>query len=402
MNLVIRRARLVTPCPTRDRGALMGHLEVIPVARVVVRAGVIVEVGPDETGVPQADEIDADGRVLMPAFVDCHTHACWAGSRIDEWEQRLRGATYQQIMASGGGILSTVRAVRAASEEELAAGLRTRLNEFLRLGTTTVEIKSGYGLSTLDELKMLRAIRRASKDWAGTVVPTALLGHAIDPDVPNFVERTLKESLPAVHREFPDVPVDVFVENGAWSVEDAGRLLEAARCLGHPVRLHTDQFSSMGGIDLGLRLAARSVDHLEAGTPGDLERLGASQTTGVGLPVCGLHLDGRYANLRKAVDAGGRVAIATNYNPGSAPSMSMPLAIALAVRFCGLTPGEAIAAATLGGAHVLGFTDRGFIAPGARADLILLRHRNEAELAWELGGNPVEVVVCNGRVVHAR
>jgi imidazolonepropionase len=271
----------------------------------------------------------------------------------------------------------------------------------LREGTTTVEVKSGYGLGTEHELKMLRAIRAAAAEFPGTVVATALLGHAKDAADPDFVERVVVETLPAVHQEFPGVAVDAFCEDGAWSVGDCRRLLEAARRLGHPLRLHTDQFHDLGGLDLALELDARSVDHLEATRPDGLGRLAQSGTFGVMLPISGFHTDGRYANGRAFVDAGGKLVLASNCNPGSAPSSSMPFVIALAVRKLGLTVGEALPAVSSRAAELLGLGDRGTIAVGKRADLLLLRHRDERLLAYELGGNPVDVVVCGGRVVAA-
>jgi imidazolonepropionase len=386
------------------RGKDLGELGVIASADVLIENGLVSHVfapgaGPTDPGV---HVIEAAGRVLMPAFVDCHTHACWMGSRLDEWEHKLAGESYLDILARGGGIMSTVRAVRAASQEQLRAEVARHLHDFLLQGTTTLEIKSGYGLTTVDELKMLRATRDAAKTWPGTVVQTALLGHAMDTDDPRFVERVISETLPAIVREFPHIPVDVFCETSAWSLEDATALLKEAVKAGCPIRAHADQFNSLGMLRRCIELGARSVDHLEASTPDDLRLLAHSKTIGVGLPVCGLHMDGRYADLRTIVEAGGAVAIATNCNPGSAPTTSMPLAIAAAVRHCGLTPAQAIAAATVNGAAVLGLGDRGVIAHGARADLILLRHTDERALAYELGGNPVDLIVTGGRVFATR
>jgi imidazolonepropionase len=349
------------------------------------------------------DVIDADGRVLMPAFVDCHTHACWAGDRLDEWEMRLRGAAYLDILKAGGGIMSTVRAVRAAKGEDLTAALLERLGRMLSLGSAVVEVKSGYGLDARAELKMLDAIARAAKDTSGDfpqIMPTALLGHAIEGEGPDsaaaFVERTIRETLPQIHGRFPNVTVDAFCEQGAWSLEDTVRLLAAAGELGHPVRVHADQFNSMGMLREAVRLGARSVDHLEASTRDDLEFLAQSETFGIILPCSGFHLDRRFADARRLVDEGGLLALATNYNPGSSPCPSMAMAVALAVRFCGLTPAEAIAAATVNAADVLGLSDRGAIVEGQRADLLLLRHTDERMVAFEYGDDPIEMVLLGG------
>jgi imidazolonepropionase len=417
-SLCIRNARVLTLAGSRTRrGTALQELGVLPRADVLMEAGVIAAVGPEIPTLRPADrEIDARGRVVMPGFVDCHTHACFAGSRLDEWEAKCRGATYLEIMNAGGGIMSTVRATREAGEKELAGVLRDRLRAFLRLGTTTVEVKSGYGLSTHDELKMLRAIRdaavvegqdravRLSPNVLPGVVATALLGHAIpaeaagDPEA--FVARTVSETLDAVHAEFPGVAIDAYCEQGAWSVDQCFRLFSRARSLGHAVRVHADQFNALGMVERAVALGARSVDHLEATPRESLERLARSETFGVVLPCCGFHLDGRYADARGFIDAGGLLALATNFNPGSAPCMSMPAAIALAVRQLRLTPAEAIRACTVHGAEVLGLRDRGTIEAGARADLLVLSCTDERTLAYEFGGDPVEHVVRGGEVVR--
>jgi imidazolonepropionase len=394
----------------------MADLAVLDRGDVLIDADKIAAVGQNLSMPPRARVIEAAGRVLMPGFVDCHTHACWAGDRIDEWGQRLAGADYLDILKAGGGIMATVRAVRASTEEGLMAHLRRRLDSMLRLGSTTVEIKSGYGLSAESEIKMLRAIERAHAPGSfplrrrpmrqidepmplPSVITTALLGHAIDPEVKNFVDRTISETLPAIHKQFPGIPIDAFCESGAWSVADTVRLLSHAKKLGHPLRVHADQFNDLGMTPQAVRLGAVSVDHLEASSRESLDTLAASATFGVILPCCGLHLDGRYANVRRFVSAGGLLALATNLNPGSAPCPSMPMAVALAVRHCGISPAEAIIAATVNPATLLGLADRGTVAPGQRADLILLKHSDERALAYEFGDDPVDQVVLAGRVV---
>jgi len=230
------------------------------------------------------------------------------------------------------------------------------------------------------------------------VLATALLGHAFEGDLEDYVRMVVKDMLPEVSKEFPDIAVDAFCETGAWTVEACVRLFEKAR-KHHPIRVHADQFNSLGMIPEAVRMHARSVDHLEASTKKDLILLAQSPTCGVILPCTGLHTDQRFTRSRLFIEQGGALALATNCNPGTSPSHSMPFAIALAVRFCGLTPAEAIIAATANAATVLGLNDRGNIAPGQRADLILLHHKDERALAYELGGNPVDVVVVGGKVV---
>ena len=401
MSVLIRGARVLTlggDAPPR-RGHALSDPGAVPDVDVLVEGGRVAAVGEGLTLPAGARTIEANGRVLMPAFVDCHTHACSSGDRLDEWERKQAGATYLELLEAGGGIMSTVRAVRAASEAELAGSLGRRLGWMLREGTTTVETKSGYGLTTADELKMLRAIVNAGERWAGTVVPTACIGHAIDGDRDTFVARTIGETLPAVHAEFPGVAIDAYCEQGAWPLADCLKLFDRALELGHPVRVHADQFHDLGMIPEALRRGFRSVDHLEATTPEHLAQLAGSGVFGVMLPCSGFHVDGRYANGRAFVDADGALAIATNVNPGSAPCASVPMAIALGVRYLGISAHEAIAACTVNAAALLGLNDRGSITPGMRADLVLLRHADERQLGYEFGGNPVDLVICAGEIV---
>jgi imidazolonepropionase len=405
-TLLIRGARVLTLAgPGPRRGAAMRDLGVIDPCDVLVEGGRIAAVGPRlATPSGECEEIDAAGRVLMPGLVDCHTHMCWSGSRVDEWERKLAGATYLDILRSGGGIMSTVRAVRAATLDDLTRATAARVERALRQGTTTVEVKSGYGLTTADELKMLLAIVGVAAQTPGTVVPTALLGHAIPPDVPReeFLRTTIDETLAQTRSALGPIAVDAFCESGAWTLEECVRLFAAAKAAGHPphpIRVHADQFTSMGMVAKAIELGALSIDHLEATTPEDADLLGTSNTYGVILPLCGLHVDDRYANGRRLIDAGVALCVASNSNPGSAPSTSLALAAGLAVRKGGLTPGEAIAAITVNPATLLGLTDRGTIEPGKRADLVLLRHQDERALVYELESDHADLVIASGHIV---
>lgn len=404
MSLLIRGARVVTLArgPLPRRGGAMRDLAVLPRADVLVSDGLISKVDHGLPDPPDGEIIEARGRVLMPGLIDCHTHACFAGSRLDEWERKLAGESYLDILKAGGGIMATVRATRAASQLELAELLVQRVRRMTALGSTTIEVKSGYGLSTAEELKMLRAIHAARPHVAATLVPTALIAHAIDPDVPRtrFVETTIRETLPAVAAEFPGITIDAYCEEGAWTLDECGRLFEEARRLGCPCRAHADQFNRLGAIARADAWNLRSVDHLEASAPADLAVLAATGTVGVMLPCAGLHTDRRFADGRALIDAGGALAVATNFNPGSAPCPSLPMAMAMSVRLNGLRPHESITAATVNAAAALGLSDRGRIEPGLRADLVLLRHSDERELVHEFGDNPVDAVICAGRLIQ--
>lgn len=412
MHLLIRHARILTLAPPKEgvvtlpgggkarRGAALKELGVIARGDVLIRDGKIAAVGPELAVPADAEVIEADGRVLMPGFVDCHTHACWAGDRLADWEQELAGVAPTEILKKGGGIPATVRAVKEATRKQLAAGLRTRLDLMLRGGTTTMEVKSGYGLTIEGETKMLHAITRAAQEFAGTVVPTALLGQTVDGDVAAFTRTVVREVLPAVWHEFPGVTVDAVCGADAWPLEACLRLFERAGKHGLPLRVSADSAGATGMIAEALRLHLRSVDHLENASKADLLALAASDTVGVFTPAASFHAGGRFGRAGAFAESGGLVALASDYGVATAPTHAMPFVIALAVRKSGLTVAEAIVATTVNAAAVLGLGDRGTIEGGRRADLILLRHRDERLLAHEVGGNPVDLVVAGGKRVE--
>lgn len=394
----IANARILT----LDESLGQGTLGLIENGWVRFKSGRVEEVRAGDP--PGSADINANGRVLMPAFTDCHTHACWAGDRVDEWAARLAGASYLDLLKAGGGIMSTVRAVREASQQQLTDLLLERLHTMLAHGTTVVEVKSGYGLSTRDELKMLRAIADANDRFPGVVIPTACIGHALDPDVARdrFIRTTIDETLPAVTSEFPGIAIDAYAEPAAWHLTECLELFDKARRAGHPCRVHADQFTSLGMVEAALERDFLSVDHLEASSPSLLQRVAKSNTHAVVLPCSGFHVDRRYTDARTLLDHGGKLCIATNMNPGSAPCPSIPMAIALACRFNGpptnapVTPEEAILATTRTPARMLGLEDRGTLTPGSKADAVLLHHTSERELAHTFGANPVDRVWVGG------
>jgi imidazolonepropionase len=408
-NFIIVNARILTLTGNSEsrRQDEMNDLGIIGVGHVLIKDGLISHVSegiPDENLINNNEEIpivDAGGRVLMPAFVDCHTHSCWAGSRLDEFEMGLRGVSYLEILNQGGGIMSTVRAVRDATQEELSIELLGRLGLMASLGTTTLEIKSGYGLTTVDELKMLRAIHDASLDVPQNIVGTFLGAHAIDPDQDNFTEIVINETLPAIAHEFPGITCDGYCEKGAWSADELTALFSKAKELDCPIRAHVDQFNPLGMLSRAVDMGAISVDHLETSTETELKHLAASDTIAVLLPSSGFCLHDKYADGRTIVDMGCAVAIATNYNPGSAPSPSMPFTIALACRRLGLTSAEAIIASTFNAACVLGLQDKiGSIEVGKQADLQLIDCYDERELAWQISAGSPLLVSIRGEIVH--
>ncbi len=397
-DYVIRNARILTLAggEAPRRGAEMAELGVMERGDVAILEGDILAVGPD-LDLRGVHEIDADGRVLMPGLVDCHTHACWAGVRYDELDRLGRGESYLDILASGGGIMASVRSVRAAEVDELAELTAARFARMRRLGATTIECKSGYGLSTEAEVKMLTAIGLAARQARMRIVPTALIAHAIDQSNPHFIDETIEETVHAVAEAFPGICLDAYCEKGAWSLDDCRRLFKKGIELGLPFRVHADQFNDLGMIDLAIEMGGWSVDHLEASTDQGLKRLANSDTMGVMLPVSAFHLGDRYAKGRRFVDLGGALAIATNLNPGTGPSPSMPFALSLAVKFNKLSPAEAITAGTINAAAVLHLDDEiGSIEPGKRADLLLLSVTDERALVYEVAGDPVETVFVSG------
>jgi imidazolonepropionase len=336
--------------------------------------------------------------VALPGLVDCHTHACFAGDRLAEFDLRSGGATYEELHAAGGGILSTVEATRAAGEQSLLEAVERHGRRMLECGTTTFEAKSGYGLDHDTELAQLRAVAAAG------AIPTWLGAHAVPPEFDTgdeYLDFALREVLPDAARVA--AAADVFVEQGTFGVDQARRYLEACREEGLDLRLHGDQFTELGAVQLAVELGARSVDHLEATGPEGVRTLAASDVAGVLLPVAALFLDRPMPPGRALVDEGAIVALATDFNPGSAFCESLPIACSIACTRIGLTPAEALGACTVNAAHILGLGDRiGRIAPGYQADLVLLDAPDWRYLAYHLGGADASTVVKRGSVAWER
>lgn len=398
-----------------QRGAQQGRARRWQGVEVLCRDDRIVFVGtPEERRqrFPSLDNVqrfDGSGGTLIPGLIDPHTHLPWAGTREAEFAQRLAGRTYQEIAAEGGGILSTVRATRAASEEELAALVGKRLDQMLAWGTTTAEAKSGYGLSLEDELKQLRAIQAASQTHSVDLVPTLLAAHEVPPEYREpkqrsfYLELICEEIIPQVAESGLAQFCDVFCEQGVFSAAESRRVLICGREHGLLPRLHADEFVDSGGALLGAELDALSVDHLIAVSGPGIEALAAAGCTAVLLPGTSFFLmKHRYAPARRLIDAGVPVALATDCNPGSSHTESLPMIFVLAVYELGLSIEEALTAMTLNAAATLGLAPQiGSIEEGKLADVVLLDVPNVLHLAYHYGVNPVRAVVKRGRVVHS-
>jgi imidazolonepropionase len=401
--LVRDLAQLVTPVTgqTPLRGDRLREVEVIEDAFVLCEGDVIAAVGrmPELDPLP-GDVVELDGRGLsaIPGLVDCHTHACFAGDRVGEFALRASGASYEELHAAGGGILSTLEATRAAGEEGLREAVVRHRDWMLEAGTTTFESKSGYGLDRETEIASLRAIADAGG------VPTWLGAHAVPPefdDGDSYLQFALAEVLPEAARLAE--AADVFVERGAFDARQARTYLEVCRAAGLALRLHADQFTEQGAVPLAIELGARSVDHLEATGDDGVGALASSGVVAVLLPASALFLDRPMPPARALADAGAAVALATDFNPGSAFCESLPLVCSLACTQLHLSPEEALAACTVNAAHVLGRSDEiGRLAPGYGADVVLLDAPDWRYLAYHLGGDVVRTVIRSGEVVRTR
>jgi imidazolonepropionase len=377
------------------RGSAFADVEVIEDAYLLVDGDRIAAVGRMADLAPLEDdveELDGRGRCAVPGLVDCHTHACFGGDRVDEFALRASGASYEELHAAGGGILATLRATREAGKAGLRAAVRCHRGWMLRAGTTTFESKSGYGLDRDIELASLHVIA----DEGG--IPTWLGAHAIPPefdDADSYLDFALAEVLPEAAR-IADA-ADVFLERGAFDAAQARRYLEACRDAGLALRLHGDQFTEAGAIPLAIELGARSVDHLEATGDDGARALAKSDVVGVMLPASALFLDRPMPPARALVDAGAAVALATDFNPGSAFCESLPLVCSLAATQLHMSPAEALAAVTVNAAHVLGRADRkGRLAAGYDADVVLLDAPDWRYLAYHLGGPVVAETIVAG------
>ena len=385
---------------------MLGGYGLIEDGAIELKYGLISWIGRSSEA-PAGKKINCGGRLLTPGLIDCHTHLVYGGSRAAEFEMRLNGVSYAEIAKAGGGILSTVKATRAASEAELLASATTRLENLLAEGVTTVEIKSGYGLDVETEMKMLKVARELGRRLPVEVTTTFLGAHAFPPEYRDnragYVKLVAKQALPAIREAGLVDAVDGFCEGIAFSVEETEQVFKAAKALGVPVKLHAEQLSNLGGAALAARYGALSVDHIEYLDEAGVMAIAKSGTVAVLLPGAFYYLREKQvppvAQLRAHHVP---IAIATDLNPGSSPVHSLLTTMNMACVLFGLTPEEALLGVTANAARALGLKDRGTLAPGLRADLVLWDVERPGDLAYPLGVNPCTCVVRDGEVVRGR
>lgn len=395
----------------------MQDLGIIEDGALAIKNGKILAVGDSASVLAdyQSDHvIDAEAKTLIPGMVDCHTHTVYGGNRFDEFEMRIAGRTYMEIMAAGGGIHNTTRATRSAHSDELFNTAQARLDQMVQLGTTTAEIKTGYGLDTATEVKIFKTIAELDQQHPMRVIPTFLGAHAIPPEMPDiasYVQLMQDEMFPAINAvyqqsHFADQGqafyMDIFCEKGVFELASTRQLLTMAQDqYGMPLKLHVDEFVDVGGVDLALEMGAISVDHLDVTPPQTLSRLAASQTVGVMLPAVNFNLGStHFGNARHLLNEGGILALSTDLNPGSAPTPSLPMVMAMACRYQKVLPAEALNAVTINAAAALQLQDRiGSIEVGKQADLVLLNTPDYRAVAYEFGANFVEIVIIGGNIV---
>ncbi len=412
--LIHSASQLLTLAGGPQRGKTLGSLGIIENGAVLIRDEKIAEVGTTaelQAAHPNEPAFDAAGGVLMPGFVDPHTHVIWAGDRANEFEMKMGGAKYLDILAAGGGIISTVRATRTASIETLIAQTRPRLLRMFAHGTTTAEAKTGYGLQTATELRLLKALLALDDEGPLDLAITFLGAHAIAPEFKDnpqgYTDLVCDTMLPMLKEWWgthaPNLPmpfVDVFCETGAFDLANSRRILTKAQSLGFPLKVHADEFDNLGGASMAVELGAASADHLVKTSDADIAALGSSDTVAVSLPCTPFGLaECDYTPARKIIEAGGILALATDCNPGTTTNESMQFVIALACRAMKLTPAEAIAASTINAAHAIRRADTiGSIEAGKMADMLILSVQDYRQLGYRYGTNLVKQVIKRGRV----
>ncbi len=427
-DLIIYNVAQLLTCASNGkpkRGAEMRNVDIIENGALAIKDEVIIAVGKSGEIIKNFESenvIDAHKKVVCPAFVDPHTHIVYAGNRLNEFELKIKGADYLEILENGGGIISTVKQTRQASLKELIEQSRRRLDKMFSNGTLTAEIKTGYGLDTETELKMLEAIFELDKTHEIDLIPTFLPAHAVPPEykevqsskfkvqscLDDYVDLICNEMMPLANSKFKiqnsELPffVDVFCEKNAFNLEQSKRILETAKKLGFKLKAHVDEFTNLGCAKLAIELGATSIDHLDATSDEEIRLLAESDTIGIVTPTVNFNFgSAHFADARKMIDAGCAIAVSTDYNPGSAPCPSQPLAMAIACRYQKLLPSEAFNAATINAAFGLGLGEKiGSLEVGKQADVLILDTDDFRQVAYEFGGNFVESIVKKGKILN--
>jgi len=392
---------------TKVSGKEMAHLPLLQNAWLLIEDNLIAGYGTMDTcpALTDAQIIDAAGKTIMPAWCDSHTHVVYAGSREQEFVDRINGLTYEEIANRGGGILNSAKRLNETNEEEVYQQSKVRLEEIMQLGTGAVEIKSGYGLTVEGELKMLRVIKRLREEYPVAIKATFLGAHAFPAEFKEnhtgYIDKIVNEMLPAIADENLADYIDAFCETGYFSVEETERVMEAGQKYGLPAKIHVNQFNAIDGIAACVKHNALSVDHLEIVTDEDIEALKNSNTMPVALPTCSFFISIPYTPARKMLDAGLPLALATDFNPGTTPSGNMNLVVATACIKMKMTPEEAINAATINGAYAMGLSEtHGSITVGKRANLIITKPLSSYyQLPYAFGSNLIDSVIIEGKVI---
>jgi imidazolonepropionase len=425
-DLIVHNTKQLVTCASdgnAKKGSAMHNAGIIEDGAFAVENGFIVAVGKSEEILSKFEAektLDAKQKSVCPSFVECHTHIVFAGNRLDEFELKIKGAEYLEILESGGGILSTVRQTREASLDDLVEQSKKRLDKMLALGVTTCEVKTGYGLDFETEIKMLEAIAELDRIHKIELVPTFLPAHAVPPEFKNkpdeYVNLICNQMLSGLKdwrdNSYLDIDradftykkekpffVDVFCEKNAFDLEQSRRVLETAKSLGFSLKAHVDEFTNLGGARMAIELGATSIDHLDAISDQEIKLLAGSETVGVVTPTVNFNFgSAEFADARKLIDAGCAVAVSTDYNPGSAPCPSLANAMAIACRYQKILPAEAFNAATVNAAFAVGLgKNKGSIEIGKSADFLVLETNDYREICYEFGGNLIESVYKNGR-----
>lgn len=412
MKCLIKNAEQIITVDTRGKNVKRGKelTEVSPLAdhALLLEDGIIKDIIPNKTAEKRKVDkvIDATDYIILPGLVECHTHAAFAGNRANEFLLRLKGATYEELAEKGGGIISTMKAVRNSSFEELFGLLKPRIDYFISQGVTTLEIKSGYGLSFYDEIKLLQVINHFKNNYSIQVVPTFLGAHVYPPEYKNdhkqYLNLIVNELLPYIIKNKLADSVDAFCERSAFSANDVDLIFSKAIELGYKLRLHTEQFTNVGGLDIALKHNALSVDHLEVIDKSDISELASSNTVGVLLPGVSFFLGCPYAPARKLIDANAVVALSTDFNPGSSHIPNLHLMMQLAALQMNMSAEEIISAVTINAAKALGLEKHfGSIEIGKRANLSIFKAREYSELIYNIGNNLIKHTISNGEIIYS-